>query len=550
MIQQHSKPPNVMATYGCTQCGFQLQETRLGSTELASSPVLTPQSNPELLRTRLAELDRQIAHIKAYLSTVAAERQTVKEYLGGIVYPILTIPTELTAKIFVDCLPDHGRVWPSAEMAPLLLVQVCRSWREIALGTGDLWKSADVSFESNSRPYTNVCRILSRWFPRAVGRPLSLTVRCGYSRSDVPPAILTSISTFQTQLGRLELRLPLADFRKLKRIGGSFYRLYHLAISLTDWWSAVGVLFDFDAPSLHKLCLGVGILLPTDAGISPLLTTLEISEPMSFEVVLGLVQRFPQLQHLKAFPDGIDPMHPAEPQIVAQLYSLDFAANSNYLDRIKVPNLQSLGFPLEISSAASFSSLISRSACLLQHLTLYISETDENQLEECFSTVPFLISLKVEADDENTQQIFECLTNTPLLPHLRALMVSTSGPLNYEPVIQMASSRRSTALRTIHLTLEDRDEDAESFEDGAWLPNEIYRGVLATLASSVYIETPDGIWPESLQLFFGRIFFYQAHCVEREDDQVLEGGSEGVQEVGDYGVLCLAPLGVVNLADC
>ncbi|KAJ7445911.1 hypothetical protein FB451DRAFT_1104212 [Mycena latifolia] len=491
-----------MVAYGCTQCGFQIHQTSLGSTEIASSPFLTPQSNHELLRTCLAQLNRQIVHIKAFLSTVDAERQTVQDYIDRIVYPILTIPTELTAKIFVDCLPEHGRVRPSADRAPLLLAQVCRQWREIALGTGDLWKSADVSFESITRPYKGAHKVLSRWFPRAVGRPVSLTIRCGSPRSDVPPAILTSVPTFQTQLGRLELQLSLADFRKLEQIGGSFCRLHHLAISLTDGWSEDRVLFAFpDTPSLRKLCLGEGISVPTGAGISPLLTALELSETMSFEAMLGLVKRFPHLQHLKVFPDRIDPMHSAEPQTIAQLRSLDFEYNSHFLDHVKVPNLQSLGFHLQISSASSFSSLISRSACLLQHLTLHISDTNGDQLKGCFSAVPSLTTLKVEVDEDNAQHIFKCLTLTSLLPYLRALMVRIQGPLNYESVIQMASSRRSTALRTIHLKLEAMDDYyyEDGFDNGAWLPNEIYRGVLTTIASRVYIETPDGVWPESLQ---------------------------------------------------
>ncbi|KAJ6477211.1 hypothetical protein DFH09DRAFT_1467853, partial [Mycena vulgaris] len=103
--------------------------------------VPTTQSNTELQRARLAQLNRQVAQIEANLSTVKAEWQAVQTSLDEIVYPILTLPNELTATIFVHCLPDHGRVRPSAETAPLLISQVCRHWRDIALGTGDLWSS-------------------------------------------------------------------------------------------------------------------------------------------------------------------------------------------------------------------------------------------------------------------------------------------------------------------------------------------------------------------------------------------------------------------------
>ncbi|KAJ6601185.1 hypothetical protein DFH09DRAFT_836892, partial [Mycena vulgaris] len=84
-------------------------------------------------------LSEQVTKIKTYLCTVEAERQAVQNELDGIIYPILSILNELTANIFVHCLPDHGRVVASADSAPLLLAQVCHHWREIALGTGDLW---------------------------------------------------------------------------------------------------------------------------------------------------------------------------------------------------------------------------------------------------------------------------------------------------------------------------------------------------------------------------------------------------------------------------
>ncbi|KAJ7140755.1 hypothetical protein C8R44DRAFT_530102, partial [Mycena epipterygia] len=55
------------------------------------------------------------------------------------VYPVLTLPDDITSRIFVECLPTHGRVRPSPRNAPLILSQICRQWREIALSISDLW---------------------------------------------------------------------------------------------------------------------------------------------------------------------------------------------------------------------------------------------------------------------------------------------------------------------------------------------------------------------------------------------------------------------------
>ncbi|KAJ6537117.1 hypothetical protein B0H19DRAFT_900608, partial [Mycena capillaripes] len=59
--------------------------------------------------------------------------------LALVVFPILSLPDEITSTIFIHCLPAHGRVRPSPRRAPLLLAQICKLWREIALSTGQLW---------------------------------------------------------------------------------------------------------------------------------------------------------------------------------------------------------------------------------------------------------------------------------------------------------------------------------------------------------------------------------------------------------------------------
>ncbi|KAJ7181097.1 hypothetical protein C8R46DRAFT_844421, partial [Mycena filopes] len=50
------------------------------------------------------------------------------------VYPILTLPVEITAEIFTHCLPDTPAP-PSVRIVPLLLARICRQWRNIACGT-------------------------------------------------------------------------------------------------------------------------------------------------------------------------------------------------------------------------------------------------------------------------------------------------------------------------------------------------------------------------------------------------------------------------------
>ncbi|KAF8175470.1 hypothetical protein K438DRAFT_1608588, partial [Mycena galopus ATCC 62051] len=70
------------------------------------------------------------------MDTRGVERN-FEEELDSIVYPVLSLPPEITSHIFIQSLPEDTR--PSPRSAPLLLVQICRSWRVIAIATPDLW---------------------------------------------------------------------------------------------------------------------------------------------------------------------------------------------------------------------------------------------------------------------------------------------------------------------------------------------------------------------------------------------------------------------------
>ncbi|KAJ7686353.1 hypothetical protein B0H17DRAFT_1204266 [Mycena rosella] len=112
-------------------------------------------------------------------------------------------------------------------------------------------------------------------------------------------------------------------------------------------------------------------------------------------------------------------------------------------------------------------------------------------LQDCLIAVPFLIPLKLEAANGQGSFVFDCPAPVGVLSHLRALMISTTGPLNYKSLMLMPTLRQTTPLRTIRVNLDARDNNVYSFEDGVWLPGELLRNMLEQLAPKLYIETPD-----------------------------------------------------------
>ncbi|KAJ6549968.1 hypothetical protein B0H19DRAFT_952293, partial [Mycena capillaripes] len=95
--------------------------------------------SPALLRARVADIQSEILRYKSYIQDLEAEQSQLESQLALVVYPVLTLPHDITSTIFIHCLHAHGRVRPSPKEAPLLLAQICRTWREVALSTGKLW---------------------------------------------------------------------------------------------------------------------------------------------------------------------------------------------------------------------------------------------------------------------------------------------------------------------------------------------------------------------------------------------------------------------------
>ncbi|KAJ7691356.1 hypothetical protein B0H17DRAFT_1133873 [Mycena rosella] len=132
------------------------------------------QQERERLQTKMAE-------VKFSLGGLAAVRNAMAREIASIVYPILSIPPEIAAQIFMDYIAagadsDREGPWlvkfPRAEGGPLLLARVCAAWREIILTLHALWSRLKVT-----RVQANTPKLLQFWLARAGGRPLDIDTR-------------------------------------------------------------------------------------------------------------------------------------------------------------------------------------------------------------------------------------------------------------------------------------------------------------------------------------------------------------------------------------
>ncbi|KAJ6563225.1 hypothetical protein B0H10DRAFT_1120072 [Mycena sp. CBHHK59/15] len=132
----------------------------------------------QILRDRLAfNLDAQIPILQA-------EQKRIRKTLLNLTYPVLNLPPELTSEISFHCLPART---PQLQVtsrnklprllrsqAPLLLLQICRQWREVAFATPKLWSSlqfTDCSAILRSEPGRQMA---ANWVSRSDSASLSM----------------------------------------------------------------------------------------------------------------------------------------------------------------------------------------------------------------------------------------------------------------------------------------------------------------------------------------------------------------------------------------
>ncbi|KAJ7460732.1 hypothetical protein FB451DRAFT_1499638 [Mycena latifolia] len=203
-------------------------------------------------------------------------------------YPVLTLPPEITAEIFLRCRPldpflfdqpyvytyDHNMGYavgyrPSSRASigtpPLsVLSQVCRAWRDIAIGTPALW--AALRIDPQGRLHGAVKA--DTWLARARDSPLTLSI---YTRNYRITPFLDTFQQHAAKMRAVDLEISTYDLEEMVEVLGSWSFPALQALSL---W-----LYNCDYEDLH----GPPIQL-----LAPLLRDVWMCQWMPGVVVLGI----------------------------------------------------------------------------------------------------------------------------------------------------------------------------------------------------------------------------------------------------------------------
>jgi hypothetical protein len=336
-------------------------------------------------RARFADLQAQISLLERSLSELQSEKKLVLERLDSYKYPVLTLPNEIIAEIFVHFLPVYPLCPPLTGLdSPALLAQICRKWRYIALATPKLWRA--ISSDADI-PLAQQLHICHTWMTRSCSCPLAIR---GLDASQFLAAVAP-------QRARWEYLSLTVDPAHLPTIEGPLPILHHLDLTLgNDCELAVDDIVTLpEAPLLRSLTLSyTAVRVPTV--ILPLahLTWLTLHCVYRDEYVVILQQTSALFQCELIIEVGLDTDPPPTaarielPRLeVLTLSTLNTLGASSTptgcLDDFIVPALRDLRVPesflspIYIDTLASF---VAKSGCKLQELRI----TDRASVSEEF----------------------------------------------------------------------------------------------------------------------------------------------------------------------
>ncbi|THU76351.1 hypothetical protein K435DRAFT_570333, partial [Dendrothele bispora CBS 962.96] len=130
----------------------------------------------------LLRLEGEIARIESILAGLKSKRDTIIAYIENhraLLSPSRRLSPEILSEIFVCCLPSNHLPTRSTAEAPLVLLCICKEWRQIALSTPRLWCSLHVyvpNYLSNAPVINRKLSGVEEWLKRSGELPITLSI--------------------------------------------------------------------------------------------------------------------------------------------------------------------------------------------------------------------------------------------------------------------------------------------------------------------------------------------------------------------------------------
>ncbi|KIM39883.1 hypothetical protein M413DRAFT_446804 [Hebeloma cylindrosporum] len=377
------------------------------------------------------------------------------ESLRSLLAPIRRLPPDLLAEIFMYCLPRQKFIRPAPDQAPLLLAQICTSWRRASISTPRLWASLELDgFHTKTtipkykrrirnliRPWFSptvdrpantkvskdkqrISNLIYTWFSRTGDCPLSLSI---LDDSLLLPSVSKSLDDFAGRWQHLSLLVPEHTHRCLDP-SYEYSSLESFKLHTVEGLDEV-LVHDLSRSILHAPQLARFIWENDIQQSTPIemiwenLTYLILSTPMTTQQCLTILPRLSRIQYLNFHDILTGPEDlPRCSVSLPHLKSLVLCSTEDIypvLNALTLPNLREFVLDIRSWPHNSIVNLFHRSRCPLERLFIYLSPLSDTQLLECLECVhTTLIEFTLQADAEYglglpiTDAVLEKLTNT------------------------------------------------------------------------------------------------------------------------------------------
>ncbi|KAJ7644563.1 hypothetical protein FB45DRAFT_898208 [Roridomyces roridus] len=396
-------------------------------------------------RVRIAQIEQQMHVLENQMSLLRAEKETIEDDLATIVYPILTLPHEITSKIFVHYVDDRWR------HSPLELRAVCNSWRQVALST--CWLYTRIT----SRHVDH----LAAWLPLSGDLPLTLDFNSYYPSSSSEFRMLCQLlSDYSARWQSLTLTTIHGGVMPV-HLPGTFSSLETVYFNSFCWASSEAVTIPMlHAPRLGALQLDCGRLMSQWHTVLPWpqLTKLDVNKGL--EQWWQILPHTPNLEALRitdGFRNGIpENQFQFMPMIVLpHLRTLEFQFIDccDMFEHLTSPALQNLIIPVTSDWKWDLMEpFVARSRCTIRNVELRISQEEDEDVVVRFFEEFRLSSVRQLTIIAPTKDTLLLVVNTlcdddhliPMLETLRIVDFQFQAPLI--PIADMLSARSQRVL--------------------------------------------------------------------------------------------------------
>ncbi|KAJ7045765.1 hypothetical protein C8F04DRAFT_448206 [Mycena alexandri] len=373
---------------------------------------------PSLLQFTYFSRPRSNTYPQATLIPNNHRRKLSQRERGHYSYPAGRMPRDIWEEIFLHCLPVSPQpdtpgsvrapVTPLGLTAPLVLLQVCRAWRTVALSLPDLWTSLSVVVRNGqSFPPLDVT---SRWLWRSGDLPLELSL-CQTNESEGNQELADDVlAAFLQHLPRWkDIRLDIANpmYGRSLQPSTSLHAPLLESFHLTTCWRLTPneeIMQDLlrmleVAPRLSSF----SVSRLSDLNVSPTSTVaipwtqlirLDLGFIPSVSACLSIMSGCPKLESCNLVVDPEQGPLPSLPIVLPVLTSLELHIRAgelaSLLDRAVFPALTSITLYVQDAydnhanwPQTSFADFLSRSKCALARLELHDTGVQPTQFIEC-----------------------------------------------------------------------------------------------------------------------------------------------------------------------